>query len=139
MKEQNLPKPITPERNSDPAAESGGSISGHEQRPDFATTPEIVIAEGDKVNQAGPAPQYSSVDLPQAIAPAPTTPATTASKSSALPMVADEVDVIEKAWVDKAKTIVKQTKDDPYAQENQVSSLQEDYQEKRYGQEKPNR
>lgn len=49
------------------------------------------------------------------------------------PVVADDVDVIEKEWVDKAKKIVSATKDDPYNQEKQVSKLQADYLMKRYG------
>ena len=43
------------------------------------------------------------------------------------PAIADDVDVIEKEWVDKAKKIVSATRDDPYSQEKQVSKLQADY------------
>ncbi len=49
-------------------------------------------------------------------------------------MAADD-DVIEREWVDKAKKIVAQTKDDPYTQEKEVSKLQADYLKKRYGKE----
>lgn len=48
------------------------------------------------------------------------------------PLIADDVDVIEKEWVDKAKQIVHQTKEDPYLQEKEVSKLQADYLAKRY-------
>lgn len=51
------------------------------------------------------------------------------------PVVASDDDVIEKAWVDKAKKIVEQTKADPYLQEKEVSKLQADYLKKRYGKE----
>lgn len=57
----------------------------------------------------------------------------TASANSDSPAIADDVDVIEKEWVDKAKKIVSATKDDPYNQEKQVSKLQADYLMKRYG------
>lgn len=48
------------------------------------------------------------------------------------PLIADDVDVIEKEWVEKAKKIVGETKNDPYQQEKQVSQLQADYLMKRY-------
>jgi len=49
------------------------------------------------------------------------------------PTVAGDEEVIEKVWVDKAKKIITQTKDDPYKQEQEVSRLQADYLKKRYG------
>ncbi len=51
------------------------------------------------------------------------------------PVVAEDVDLIEKEWVDKAKKIVAATKTDPYEQEKEVSKLQADYLKKRYGKE----
>lgn len=48
------------------------------------------------------------------------------------PLIADDVDVIEKEWVDKAKRIVNATKEDPHQQEKEVSKLQADYLMKRY-------
>jgi hypothetical protein len=49
------------------------------------------------------------------------------------PAIADDVDVIEKEWVDKAKTIVDTHRHDPYNQEKEASKLQADYLKKRYG------
>ena len=51
------------------------------------------------------------------------------------PSVADDVDLIEKEWVDKAKKIITETRDDPYRREQEVSRLQADYLRKRYGKE----
>ena len=48
------------------------------------------------------------------------------------PAVAADEDKIEKEWVNKAKSIVEQTKSDPYLQEERVSKLQADYLQKRY-------
>ncbi|MFO0970904.1 MAG: hypothetical protein U0520_00950 [Candidatus Saccharimonadales bacterium] len=48
------------------------------------------------------------------------------------PQIADDVDVIEKEWVDKAKKIVSATKDNPHQQEKEVSKLQATYLMKRY-------
>ncbi|MDO8336566.1 MAG: hypothetical protein Q7T74_07385 [Candidatus Saccharibacteria bacterium] len=49
------------------------------------------------------------------------------------PIVAADDDVIEKEWVNKAKKVISQTKGDPYTQEREVSKLQADYMQKRYG------
>lgn len=55
----------------------------------------------------------------------------TASDDTAL-LAADE-DLIEKEWVDKAKKIISETRDDPYAREKAVGRLQAEYIRKRYG------
>lgn len=55
--------------------------------------------------------------------------------SASSPVVAADEDLIEKEWVDRAKKIVSDTRDDPYTQENAVIALQKDYQKKRYGRE----
>ncbi len=49
------------------------------------------------------------------------------------PSAAADDDVIEKEWVNKAKKVVSDTKGDPYRQEREVSKLQADYMQKRYG------
>ena len=49
------------------------------------------------------------------------------------PIVAGDEDLIEKEWVDRAKRIIDQTKDDPYRREQEVAKLQADYLRKRYG------
>ena len=48
------------------------------------------------------------------------------------PLVAADEDLIEKEWVDKAKEIIQQTKDDPHARTQKVNELQRDYMQKRY-------
>lgn len=58
---------------------------------------------------------------------------TASSSTSSMPAIADDVDVIEKAWVNKAKQIIQETKDDPYAQEEEFEKLQIEYHKKRYG------
>jgi len=56
-----------------------------------------------------------------------------ASQPSATPLVAADEDLIEKEWVDKAKEIIEQTKDDPHTRTKKVNELQRDYLQKRYG------
>lgn len=48
------------------------------------------------------------------------------------PTVADDVDLIEKEWVLKAKAIVSQTKDDPNQQNKDMNKFKADYLKTRY-------
>lgn len=68
-------------------------------------------------------PQAPPVQNPPASSPVATT----------TPLVAADEDLIEKEWVDKAKEIIEQTKDDPHARTQKVNELQRDYLQKRYG------
>lgn len=77
-----------------------------------------------------PAPVPLPVAAPVA-PPAPTQP--DPATSSNTPLVAADEDLIEKEWVDKAKEIIEQTKDDPHARTLKVNELQRDYLQKRYG------
>ncbi len=45
---------------------------------------------------------------------------------------ANDTDLIEKAWVVKAKEIVEQTKNDPFEQSNEIKKIRADYQNKRF-------
>lgn len=51
------------------------------------------------------------------------------------PLIADDVDVLEKEWVDKAKKIVDETRHDPREQKRVLALLKADYMKKRYGKE----
>lgn len=73
-----------------------------------------------------PMPAQSQV-VPMPAVPAPT--------DNSNPIVAADDDLIEKEWVDKAKKIIAETRDDPYKREREVSKLQADYLRKRYGRE----
>ena len=52
-----------------------------------------------------------------------------------VPLVANDDDLIEKEWVDKAKKIVAETLDNPHQRDEAVNKLQVDYLKKRYGRE----
>lgn len=52
-----------------------------------------------------------------------------------IPAVASDDDLIEKEWVDKAKKIIAETKEDPHKRERAVNKLQIEYLKKRYGKE----
>ncbi|HYF97064.1 MAG TPA: hypothetical protein VD947_03430 [Patescibacteria group bacterium] len=49
-----------------------------------------------------------------------------------LPVEAEDNDLIEKEWVDRAKQIVEHTKEDPYEQQRALSQMKADYMKKRY-------
>ena len=72
----------------------------------------------------------SSQQLPQISASDPS--ATTDDPMSST-LMADDVDLIEKEWIFKAKAIVAQTKDDPYVQNKELSKVKAEYVKKRYG------
>ena len=48
------------------------------------------------------------------------------------PAAAEDVDLIEKAWVEKAKEIVGRTRNDPHNQNSEMSRFKADYLKKRY-------
>ena len=87
---------------------------------------------GARVSDA--AASAAAVAAHVAVAPSvPPPPQGSTTPSSATPLVAADEDLIEKEWVDKAKEIIEQTKDDPHARTQKVNELQRDYLQKRYG------
>jgi hypothetical protein len=50
----------------------------------------------------------------------------------ALPTDAEDTDLIEKEWVERAKQIVEHTREDPYEQQRALSQMKADYLKKRY-------
>lgn len=51
---------------------------------------------------------------------------------TATPQIADDADLIEKEWVDKAKQIVDHTRHDPHLQSKEMNTMKADYLKKRY-------
>jgi len=104
-------------------------------------TPEVGVERGheqfEQRSEAPPAPIVAQPVLPPPVAVVSTPPVVDpiqpVSASDDLPMVANDDDLIEKEWVDKAKKIIVETKDDPYRREQEVGRLQADYLYKRYG------
>lgn len=107
------------------------------ERAPAAPTPETASGSLEAGNQnAGmPTPVQLPVPIQQVIptSVASQQPQTGTNLQSTNPAVANDVHVIEKEWVDKAKKIVSETLDDPYMQNHNVSLLKADYMKKRYG------
>lgn len=49
-----------------------------------------------------------------------------------LPQIADDTDLIEKEWVDKAKEVIARTAHDPYLQNQELNRVKVEYLKKRY-------
>ena len=83
-----------------------------------------------------PAPDLSSGDSiptvpPPLAAPAAIDTVTTQAHPES-PAEADDNDLIEQEWVNKAKAIVESTHDDPYLQNKEINKFKADYIKKRY-------
>ncbi len=52
--------------------------------------------------------------------------------STTTPLTADDDDLIEKEWVDKAKEIINKNREDPYLQSVEIGHVRVDYMKKRY-------
>lgn len=63
---------------------------------------------------------------------APQAAANDSGVPASAPQIADDVDLIEKEWVEKAKDIVAKTKQDPRAQNREMNKLKAQYLKKRY-------
>jgi len=79
---------------------------------------------------ADPADDAATVALP---VPADNTaPPSVDTPETANPATAKDGDLIEREWVQKAKQILTETRDDPHARSDRVQALQADYLLKRY-------
>lgn len=107
-----------------------------------AGTPETLPAENrerEKQPEVG-AVQAEAAQIAMPALPTPVLAAQPVAQAAVatdddVPSVAGDDDLIEKEWVDKAKKILTETRDDPYRREREISKLQIEYIRKRYGRE----
>jgi len=144
--DQPTPSPnAVPEAQPQPTSlpEGLGAQSANESAP---AAPEQIPKPNERAAERLPNPEkrvtsQGSVPLPPvqvqptAVPPAVNGQADEPTAADDMPLIADDVDVIEMEWVNKAKQIIKQTSNDPHAQEKAVEKLQSDYLKKRYGKE----
>jgi len=117
----------------------------YEQHTDLSPseTPETRKFEGPERSQEVSQGEINSTPVlpPPIVFPQPPAPVAndastaTVSSNTDAPLVANDDDLIEREWVDKAKKIIIDTKEDPYRREKEVTLLQSDYLKKRYGRE----
>lgn len=126
-----LPAPqITPE-SQPPQRQEADTVSTPETIGEQTHEREQGLQKTDRQN--GPMP---TVPLPPpTVVSLPAVPTPSTQDDSAGPTLANDDDLIEKEWVDKAKQIITETQNDPYRREQEVNKLQVDYLRKRYGKE----
>lgn len=134
-------EPKLPTPNLGPEQSHGYYGQGMERASEGLTQEKTIERRGEGLERqhetapAGNQPVVSpaSIALPTVPIPDPTPVVATVVDNN--PVVANDDDLIEKEWVDKAKKIIAETKDDPYRREQEVGRLQADYLRKRYGKE----
>jgi hypothetical protein len=99
------------------------------------------IGEKQHIGSAGAAVQQAYADDASAVVPAHITvqadDVVSAQKPAVVASAGANVDVIEKEWVEKAKSIVAKTKDDPREQAVELTGMKREYIEKRFGKSLP--
>src|SRR3989344_736680 len=108
--------PFSPEA---PEGQERQSEKALEQKPAYSEV---------RPNQPAPKPPtiqpvVEPTAPPVANQPAPLTPAS---------LAADDADLIEKEWVDRAKAIVEENRDDPHSQKQKISKVKAEYIKQRY-------
>lgn len=118
----------------DAAAQNEQVVPVHEVAPTGEISHEVVASQavelpGSSVATTGPIIQQAA---PVSAQTSTQTTPYAATQSTATPQIADDADLIEKEWVQKAKEIVERTKHDPYQQNKEVERMKADYMQKRY-------
>lgn len=130
----------SPEMSMDqPKPQTHEAISGNlgperstEQSQDGRREAREVLREGPGGDPGTSVPPLPPV-LDTSLVVQPAADDSQSSSASGMPTQAADVDLIEKEWVDRAKLIVSQTRDDPHEQESEVGKLQAEYLKQRYG------
>lgn len=110
-----------------------GSLPEQAAQPMYGA--ETLRSQAIEAGQTTPPAQGGYVPQPQALPIPPlqqSAPPTLGDPSVAMPTIADDADLIEKEWVEKAKEIVARTRHDPYEQNKEVERMKADYMKKRY-------
>ncbi len=128
----NLPEPQEEHPESLSGLENPGSTSASE------TASALAIEGGQATSDPSLSLTTNSPSVNSTDSQLPTTSDLTGianiaqTAPSATPLIADDGDLIEKEWVEKAKDIVNRTKHDPYMQNEEIKRVKADYLKKRY-------
>lgn len=130
MDSQNIPKFEIP-KSAETREFEPGQISPEQDRTmGFEGTKEILPAPAVVSNStSSTAPLISSMPVPM------TQPI--ASSGADDHLIADDVDVIEKEWVERAKQVIKLTSHDPHLETKELSKLKATYIKKRFNKDIP--
>jgi hypothetical protein len=113
-------EPTTPQPMPERPAQGGEQIN-------VPQAPQVAPQSAPVPQPASPLPEIPDVQAVQQAASS-----TQAQAANSNPVIADDVDVIEKEWVDKAEEVIAKTAGNPHAEEEAVEDLQIDYMKKRY-------
>ena len=103
------------------------------------TAPNRVQAVAPSISGINPTQNMSSTTVPPTLT-LPTIPSQQPAINNVVktttipvvPMTADDGDLIEKEWVNKAKKIVESFREDPHRQSKELTLFKADYMQKRY-------
>jgi|SRR5665213_1500493 len=108
----------------------GSSAERSSQSPEALRS---IVAQQAPPLTRPPVPPTNMISVNPTPTPTATTPST--AQNSTNPAVADDKDLIEKEWVNKAKQIVDSTRNDPHKQTKEINLFKADYLKKRYNKE----
>lgn len=124
-----LPRPQAPKPENMPVPEAspdlGQATEQHNMEQPAQQAPVSPAQAAQSVQNA--AMPGSGVAIP-GLTPAAAGVAAVADEA----LLAEDGDLIEKAWIQKAKEIVERTKNDPYHQNIEINKVKQDYIQKRY-------
>jgi hypothetical protein len=123
-----------PEQNGELPSITVPEAAGKPQAAE-APVPAMPELRNSPVPSGRPDPAASAAMPPMAappMTPVAANPPMTPAAQGGAPAIADDVDLIEKEWVEKAKEIVAMTQSEPFEQKQQVDQLKTDYLQKRY-------
>jgi Txe/YoeB family toxin of Txe-Axe toxin-antitoxin module len=106
-------------------SEQGGQFDSTEKSAEISETTAATSAVGQPAARPATIPLPATPSVPQIAQPV-------SSNSNNPSQASDDTDLIEKEWVNKAKAIVEQTKNDPYKQSEELTVFKSDYMKKRY-------
>lgn len=116
----NLPAPVAETQTARAASnEVLPPAASPEQAASQLSTPPVASTPAPAILPVPPMAQAASTD-------------TAGMSQTATGAGADDKDLIEKEWVERAKRIVEQTRDDPYKQSEELTVVKADYMKTHY-------
>jgi len=123
---------MEPPENNNLATPDGDSLQPDSSQQDGVVSMPVAVNNVLAPQVPPPVSTAQSATDPVLAAPEPTAQPTSNLLNTPMPADADDTDLIEREWVDKAKAIVEHTKADPHLQNQEINKMKADYIQKRY-------
>ena len=127
--EMHLPAPVA-EPNSGPEMVSKNGNSAPGRAPESQASRPEQAPTGTATTM--PAMPTVAIRVSSPADPGAATNGVISTTNSVVSLLADDSDLIEKEWVNKAKQIIERTSEDPHQESQQLTDLKADYMKKRY-------